>query len=276
MTTSAPHADAPDLAAIKGRQQATWASGDYSAVAARIPLVAELLVDSADLAAGSRVLDVATGSGNAALAAARSGCEVVGLDYVPSLLERARVRAQAEGFEIEYVEGDAEALPFADASFDAVLSVFGVMFAPDQALAAAELVRACRPGGTIALSSWRPDGFIGSLFRTVAAHVPPPAGLSSPMHWGDEQRLGALLGDGVDLVATTERTHTFRYPSAEAFVDFFRAHYGPTLKAFAALDEAGRERLAADLVALVREHDRRGAGAVAVPATYLEAVAVRR
>ena len=167
----APEATTPDLAAIKARQQQTWAGGDYAAVASRIVLVAERLVDAADLQAGWHVLDVASGSGNAAIAAARLGCTAVGVDYVPALLERGRRRAAAEGLTSIMVEGDAEALPFADESFDAVISVFGVMFAPDQARAAAELVRVCRPGGTIALASWTPDGFIGELFRTVAAHV---------------------------------------------------------------------------------------------------------
>src|SRR5688572_9910864 len=174
----------PDLAAIKARQQQTWATGDFSAVAARIVLVAERLVDTADLHAGWRVLDVATGSGNAAIAAARLGCEAVGVDYVPALLERGRERAAVEGLDVELLEGDAESLPFEDASFDAVTSVFGSMFAPDHAQAAAELLRVTRPGGTIALASWTPSGFIGELFRTVGGHVPPPAGVQSPMLWG--------------------------------------------------------------------------------------------
>ncbi len=171
-------ATAPDLGAIKQRQQQTWASGDFHEVAARIVLVAEQLCDTADLHAGWRVLDVATGSGNAAIAAARLGCTAVGVDYVPSLLERGRERAAAEGLAVELLEGDAEALPFPDASFDAVTSVFGTMFAPDHAKAAAELLRVCRPGGTIALASWTPDGFIGEMFRTIGRpHVPPPAGV---------------------------------------------------------------------------------------------------
>ena len=239
-------------------------------------LVAEQLVDSADLHAGWRVLDVATGSGNAAIAAARLGCEVVGVDYVPALLDRGRLRAAAEGLDVALLEGDAEALPFPDRSFDAVTSVFGSMFAPDHQRAASELLRVCRPGGTIALASWTPEGFIGQLFRTVAAHVPPPAGVQSPMLWGKEAHLRELFGDGIESLELAERTFTFRFRSAEEFVDFFRTWYGPTLKAFAAVDGAeARQALEDDLVALARRFDRLGGvDAIAIPATYTEAVAV--
>ena len=226
----------PDLAAVKERQQQAWASGDFAVVASRIVLVAEHLCDTADLQAGWRVLDVATGSGNAAIAAARHGSTAVGVDYVPALLERGRMRAEAEGLAVALLEGDAEALPFPDGSFDAVTSVFGSMFAPDHARAAAELLRVCRPGGTIALASWTPDGFIGELFRTVGAHVPPPAGVQSPMLWGTEAHLRTLFGDRIASLEIEERTFTFRFRSAQEFVDFFRTWYGPTLKAFAALD----------------------------------------
>ena len=212
----------PDLPAVKQRQQQAWASGDYHAVAARIMVVAERLVDTADLHAGWRVLDVATGSGNAAIAAARLGVASVGVDYVPSLLERARVRAAAEGLTVDLVEGDAEALPFEDASFDAVTSVFGSMFAPDHERVAAELLRVTRPGGTIALASWTPDGFLGDFFRTMAAHVPPPAGVRSPMLWGTESHLRDLFGDGIASLDAVERTFTFRFRSAMEFVSFFR------------------------------------------------------
>ena len=265
-----------DLEALKQRQQQTWASGDFSVVAARIVIVAEQLCDAADLHAGWRVLDVATGSGNAAIAAARLGCKAVGIDYVPALLERGRRRADAEGLSVELLEGDAEALPFPDASFDAVTSVFGSMFAPDHARTAAELLRVCRPGGTIALASWTPTGFIGELFRTVAAHVPPPAGVQSPLLWGTEAHLRELFGDGVDSLEVTERTFTFRFTSAEDFATFFRLWYGPTVKAFAALDGPAQQALEQDLIELANRSDRLGAEAIAMPATYLEAVATAR
>lgn len=267
---------APDLEAIKARQQRTWASGDYSAVAARIPLISERLCDAADLRAGWRVLDVAGGSGNTALAAARLGCEVVTLDYVPALLERARERADAERLEITTVEGDAEALPFPDASFDAVISAVGVMFAPDHARTAAEMLRVCRPGGTLAMANWTPDGFIGGLFSTTGGYVPPPAGVTPPPLWGTEDHVRGLMGDGMRDMRATRRTFTFRAPSPEAFVDFFRTHYGPTHMAFAALDENDRDGLESALTALVRRHDLLdGGGAVACPADYLEVIATR-
>ena len=268
---------ATDLGAIKGRQQQTWASGDYSAIAARIVLVAEHLCDTADLRAGWHVLDVATGSGNAAIAAARHGCDVVGIDYVPSLLERGRARAEAEGLPVELLEGDAEALPFAERTFDAVVSVFGSMFAPDHARTASEMLRVTRPGGTIALASWTPEGFIGQLFRTVASHVPPPAGVQSPLLWGTEAHLRELFGDGLAALSVTERDFTFRFRSPEEFVEFFRTRYGPTLKAFAALaDDDARAVLEHDLVELVRRFDRLEGDAVAIPSTYTEAIAITR
>ena len=269
-------ATTPDLGAIKQRQQQTWASGDFHQVAAQIVLVAEQLCDTADLHAGWRVLDVATGSGNAAIAAARFGCTAVGIDYVPALLERGRERAAAEGLAVELLEGDAEELPFPDASFDAITSVFGTMFAPDHAKTATELLRVCRPGGTIALASWTPDGFIGEMFRTIGAHVPPPAGLRSPLLWGTEAHLRELFGDGIASLEVAERTFTFRYRSAEDFVEFFRLWYGPTLKAFAALEGTARDALEDDLVALARRFDRLGSDATAIPATYTETVVVTR
>jgi len=275
--TSTLNTPTTDLAAVKQRQQQTWASGDYSAIAARIVLVAEQLCDTADLRAGWHVLDVATGSGNAAIAAARHGCDVVGIDYVPSLLERGRARAEAEGLPVALLEGDAEALPFADRTFDAVVSVFGSMFAPDHARTAAEMLRVTRSGGTIALASWTPEGFIGQLFRTVAAHVPPPAGVQSPLLWGTEAHLRELFGEGITSLEVTERTFTFRFRSPEDFVEFFRTRYGPTLKAFAALaDDEARATLERDLVELVRRFDRLDGDAVAIPSGYTEAIALTR
>jgi SAM-dependent methyltransferase len=269
-------ATTPDLTAVKRKQQETWASADYSAVAATIPVISELLADAADIRAGSRILDVAGGSGNTALAAARCGADVVSLDYVPSLLERSRERAASEGLSYETVVGDAEDMPFGDGEFDGVISAVGVMFAPDHERAAAELLRVCRPGGTIAIASWAPDGFIGDLFRTTAAHVPPPAGVQPPGLWGKEDHVRGLFGDGVSELRARRRTYTFRARSAEGFVDFFREKYGPTHKAFAALDDAGQAALYGDLVALVERSNRITDGAaVAIPAVYLEVVATR-
>ena len=262
------------LDTVKERQQAAWASGDYSAVATLIVPVAERLVDLADLQAGSRVLDVATGSGNAALAAARLQCEVVGIDYVDSLLDRGRERAAAERLTVDLRAGDAEELAFPDASFDAVLSVFGSMFTPDHEQTAREIARVTRPGGTIALASWTPDGFLGALFRTVGQFAPPPAGVRSPMLWGTAEHLAELFGTTVRWTHTVE-TFTFRFPSAEAFVEYFADYYGPTLKAIAAAGDRADE-LTGALTALVGGWSRlESDGPVAVPATYLASVGRR-
>jgi len=265
-------ATSTDLSSIKSRQQQTWASGDYTAVASRIVLVSELLAETADLHAGWRVLDVACGNGNATLAAARSGTTAVGVDYVPALLESARERAAAEGLDAEFREGDAEALPFGADEFDASLSVFGAMFAPDHRRTAAELVRVTRPGGRIALAAWTPGGFIGQMFRVVSNYVPPPAGVSSPVLWGTEQHLAELFGDHVSETRSTERVSTFRFSSADQYVAYFRRWYGPTLKAFDALGATDQRNLAADLTALALEHDVHGSGDVAIRSTYLETV----
>ena len=264
-----------DLTEVKRRQQAMWASGDFHAVAALIQPVAEELVDALDPVAGWRVLDVACGSGNAAIAAARAGAVAVGVDYVPALLERGRRRVKAEGLPVELLEGDAEAIPFRDASFDAAVSVFGSMFAPDHEQAATELARVVRPGGRIGLATWTPNGFIGEMLKTVASHVPPAPGIGSPNLWGTEAYLRALFGPTVEAVVARDRTFTFRFRSAEAFVDFFRASYGPTLKAFEAVGTGGEEALRHDLIALVRRHSRTIAGPVAIPATWLQTIAVR-
>jgi len=266
----------PDLAAIKVRQQATWASGDYHMIGTQIQIVSELLVEALDVHSTERVLDVATGSGNAALAAARRGCTVVGLDYVPSLLERARRRADAEGLEIDYVVGDAEALPYGDGSFDVVSSVFGAMFAPNQEAAAAELARVTRPGGRIGLVAHTPDGFIGQLFRTNARHVPPPAGLRSPIQWGTEGRLGELFGESIADLEAEKRHYVFRDRSPRHYIEYWRRFYGPTLKAFEAVGEAGEAALEADLLDLIARFNRAGDGTMAVPSEYLEVVITTR
>jgi len=273
MTTS--ETAAPDLTQLKNRQQQMWASGDFHAVATLIQPVADTLCEAVDLQAGWRVLDVACGSGNAAIAAARSDCDVIGIDYVPALLARGRRRADAEGLTVLLFEADAEAIPFPDGSFDAVLSVYGAMFAPNHDQAAAELTRVCRAGGRIGLATWTPDGFIGELLKVVAAHVPPPPGVASPILWGTEPYLRELLGDAIDSLACTERTFTWRFRSAEAFVEHFRAFYGPTLKAFEAVGDAGRDALFADIVELVRRFAGTDTGPVAIPATWLETVAIR-
>jgi len=267
---------APDFAAIKQRQQATWASGDYHMVGTQILIVSELLIEALDLRSTERVLDVATGSGNAALAAARRGCQVVGIDYVPALLERARRRAECEGLEAEFVEGDAEALPFEDDSFDVVSSVFGAMFAPNQEQTASELARVCRSGGRIGLVAHTPEGFIGQLFKTNAKHVPPPPGLRSPVQWGTEDRLHELFGDSVTEIRSEKRHYVFRYRSPETYLEYWRRYYGPTMKAFEAVGEAGTQALESDLSELVAKFNRADDGTMVVPSEYLETVAVKR
>jgi ubiquinone/menaquinone biosynthesis C-methylase UbiE len=272
--TSAPAA-APDLAAIKAKQRATWGSADFALIGTTLQLVGETLCEAADVAAGERVLDVACGNGNAALAAARRFAVVTGVDYVPACLEHARARAAADGVELTVREGDAEALPFADGTFDVVLSTFGVMFAPDQPRAARELARVCRSGGRIALASWTPDGFVGHLLRAVGKHVPPPAGLTSPAAWGTARRLDELFAGEVRDVATAQRSYAFRYRSAAHFVEVFRTHYGPVHRAFAALPPDGQAALERDLVALLDGANTARDGSLCVPAAYLEAVLFR-
>ena len=262
------------LDGLKAKQQKTWASGDYGAVAALIHPIAEELVQAADLSAGTTVLDVAAGTGNAALAAARCGCQVTASDYVTGLLDRARARAEAEHLPLTCEVADAENLPYPDGHFDAVLSVVGAMFAPDQERTAAELARVCRSGGTIAMANWAPDGFIGELFRTVGRRVPPPPGIRGPVEWGSEGRVRELFADRVHTVRAVPRTFVFRFTSAEAFADFFREHYGPTLKAFEALGPDG-DPLHKDIVELVARYNTATDGTVKVPSAYLQVVATR-
>jgi ubiquinone/menaquinone biosynthesis C-methylase UbiE len=266
----------PDLIAVKSRQQATWSAGDYAVIGTTLQITGELLCEAVDLRAGQRVLDVAAGNGNATLAAARRWADVTSTDYVAALLEQGRARAAAEHLPVTFQEADAENLPFAAGSFDVVLSVFGVMFTPNQERAAQELLRVCRSGGTIGLANWTPESFIGNVFRTIGKHVPPPAGVKSPALWGTEGRLRELFGDGIADLKITPRYFVFRYRSAQHWIDVFRTYYGPVLKAFAALDVAGQAALAADLAELLERFNRGGAETLTVPSEYLEVVATKR
>ncbi len=264
-----------DLAALKTRQQAAWASGDYAVIGTTLQLVGEQLAEACDIGWDQRVLDVAAGNGNATLAAARRGAQVTSTDYVAALLDRGAERLAADRLGATMRVADAEALPFDDGTFDTVLSTFGVMFAPDQVKAAAELVRVCRPGGRIGLANWTPDGFIGRLFKTMSRHLPPAAGALPPSNWGDEAKLRELLGAGVGAIVIERRHFNFRYRSAAHFVEVFRQWYGPVHKAFAALPEDSRAALERDLVALLDEMNTAGPHALTVPSAYLEIVATR-
>ena len=258
-----------DLSVIKGRQREMWAAGDYAAVATPLVIVSELLCEAADLRAGSKVLDVATGSGNTALGAARRRCEVTGVDYVASLLERARERAAVERLDIRFEDGDAEALPYPDGSFDAVLSTFGVMFAPDQERAARELLRVCRPAGRIALTNWTPEGFVGQWFQVTARYAPPPPGVKPPLHWGTEAGLRALFERDMRI---ERRDYVMRYRSPQHWLDYFRSNFGPTRQTFESLDAEGRKGFAADLIALAQRFNRSGDDTFVGPGEYLEVV----
>ncbi|MGZ3327573.1 MAG: class I SAM-dependent methyltransferase [Xanthobacteraceae bacterium] len=266
----------PDLAALKARQQGAWSSGDYAVVGITLQIVGEELCETLDLRSGQKVLDVAAGNGNATLAAARRWCEVVSTDYVPSLLERGRSRAAADGLSIQFREADAEALPFADASFDAVVSTFGVMFTPDQDKAAAELARVTKRGGKIGLANWTPEGFIGQLFKTLGKYLPPPAGAKSPALWGTEARIKEMFGASAASIKAERRNFNFRYRSPEHFLEIFKNYYGPTLKAFAALDAANQQGLTNDLLALIGRMNRAEDGTMVVPSEYLEVVITKR
>ena len=238
-------ASAPDLGAVKTKQQAAWSSGDYAVVGTTLQIVGEELCEALDLRSGQKVLDVAAGNGNVSLAAARRWCKVVSTDYVPALLERGRARAAAEGLTIEFREADAEALPFADGSFDVVVSTFGVMFTPHQDRAAAELVRVCKPGGRIGLANWTPEGFIGQIFKTLGKYLPPAEGVRSPALWGTRDRLTEMFEPASVSIKTQPRYFNFRYREPEHFIDVFKTYYGPMLKAFAALDETSKSGYAA-------------------------------
>lgn len=262
-----------DYGAIKTRQQAAWSAGDYAVVGTTLQIVGESLCEALDLRSGSRVLDVAAGNGNATLAAARRWCDVTSTDYVPTLLESGRKRAEAEGHKVTFQEADAENLPFPDASFDVVLSTFGVMFTPDQQKAASEMARVCKPGGKIGLANWTPEGFIGQLFKTIGKYVPPAAGLKSPSLWGTQARLEELFG-ATAKVQTTSRNFNFRYTSPAHFVEVFRTWYGPMNKTFAALaaDADKQAAFQSDLLGLLEKGNRSQDKTLVLPSEYLEVV----
>jgi len=265
-----------DLAALKSRQHAAWSSGDYAVVGNTLQIVGETLCEAMDLAAGSTVLDVAAGNGMASLAAARRWCLVTSTDYVPSLLERGRARAVAEALPIDFQEADAENLPFGDCCFDAVISTFGVMFAPDQERAAAELLRVCARGGRIGLANWTPDSFIGEMFKTLGRHLPPSPGARSPMLWGTPEAIASMFGLGAAEIRTETRFFNFRYLSPGHFLNVFTTYYGPVLKAFGALDADRRDALKDELVAVIERRNRATDGTMIVPGNYLEIVVTKR
>lgn len=271
-----PKTAAPDYTAIKQRQQTVWASGDYAVVGTRLQIVGELLAEAIDLRADERVLDVAAGNGHMTLAAARRFAKVTATDYVPELLDKARARAIADGLEADYRVADAENLPFADGEFDVAVSTFGVMFAPDQTRAASEMLRVVRPGGRIGMANWTPQGFIGQLFKVQSAYVPPPPGVTSPVKWGDEAYIQQLFGLYARDIRCERRDYNFRFRSAEHWLQVFRDYYGPTLKAFAALDEAGRRSLESDIIALLNRLNIGGPDSLVVPSEYLEIVITKR
>ncbi|MDH4192469.1 MAG: methyltransferase domain-containing protein [Betaproteobacteria bacterium] len=271
-----PSQAAVDLAAVKGKQQAAWSAGDYAVVGTTLQIVGESLCEALDLRPGARVLDVAAGNGNATLAAARRWADVTSTDYVPSLLERGRVRAGAEGLPVKFEQADAEKLQYADASFDVVMSTFGVMFTPDQEKAAAEMARVCKPGGKIGLANWTPSSLVGELFKLIGRYLPPPAGVKPPSLWGTEERLRELFSDRLDSIAVERKEFVFRYRSAAHFLDIFRTYYGPVQKAFGALDADRQESLATDLKALAERFNRATDGALVAPGQYLEVVCVTR
>ncbi|MBW3507326.1 class I SAM-dependent methyltransferase [Janthinobacterium sp. NKUCC06_STL] len=275
-TIPSPQGGAPDYAAIKQRQQAGWASGDFAVIGVTLQPVGESLAEAADIRAGEDVIDIAAGNGNATLAAARRFARVVSTDYVPALLDKGRARAEAEGLAVTFRVADAEALPFADASFDAALSTFGVMFAPDHRRAASEMLRVLRPGGRIGMANWTPDGFVGQLFKTIGKYVPPPAGVVSPARWGEEAYVRDLFGRGAEQVHGQGKVFNFRYASAQHWLQVFRDFYGPVHKAFAALDAPGAGALEQELLAMLERLNTAGAHSLVVPGEYLEVIVSKR
>jgi ubiquinone/menaquinone biosynthesis C-methylase UbiE len=271
-----PSTAAPDFSTIKARQQATWASGDFAVIGTTLQIVGEALAEAADIRAGERVLDVAAGNGNASLAAARRFARVTSTDYVPALLEKGAERARAEGLRVDFEVADAEALPFGNGRFDAVLSTFGAMFTPDHQRPADEMLRVVRNGGRIGLANWTPEGFIGQLFKVIGRQLPPPAGLDSPALWGTEPHIVRLFGRQAADIRCTRRMFNFRYESAAHWLRIFRDYYGPIHKAFAALDDAGRRELEAGITELLERSNVAGRSSLVVPGEYLEVIVVKQ
>ena len=267
---------APDLKALKNKQQIAWSSGDYAVVGTTLQIVGEQLAEAMDLRSGQKVLDIAAGNGNVTLAAARRWCDVTSTDYVEALLDRGRKRAEAEGLAVVFQKADAEDLPFTDGSFDAVTSTFGGMFSPDQSRTAAEMRRVCRSGGRIGLANWTPDGFIGQMFKTIGKQLPPPAGMKSPALWGTWEWIEKAFRADAAALAAEPRHFMFRYRTPEHFLDVFRRYYGPMLKAFDALDTRGRAALSRDIIELIGNFNRATDGTMVVPGEYLEVVVTRR
>jgi SAM-dependent methyltransferase len=261
----------PDFSALKARQQSAWASGDYAVIGTTLQIVGESLAEACDLRFDERVLDVAAGNGNASLAAARRGCDVTSTDYVATLLERGALRAKAEGLDMKFEVADVEALPYKDSRFDAVISTFGVMFAPDHARSAAEMARVCRGKGRIGLANWTPESMVGQMFKIIGRHLPPPPGVQSPALWGTESHLKSLFGSKAKIVAT-ERKFNFRYRSAAHFIEVFRTWYGPVHKAFAALPAEKGAELNQELTDLLTSRNTAGLESLVVPSEYLEVV----
>jgi ubiquinone/menaquinone biosynthesis C-methylase UbiE len=266
----------PDFGAIKKKQHASWSSGDYAVIGTTLQIVGESLAEAMDLRAGQKVLDVAAGNGNVTLAAARRWCDVTSTDYVESLLDRGRARAQVEGLSVRFQVADAEDLPFKDESFNAVLSTFGAMFSPDQGRTAQEMLRVCKSGGRLGLANWTPDGFIGQMFKTIGKHLPPPAGVKSPALWGTREWIERTFGGEVSSLTTELRQFAFRYRSAQHFLEIFRTYYGPVLKAFETLDTRARKSLADDIVDLIGRLNAAGDGTMVVPSEYLQVVMTKR
>jgi SAM-dependent methyltransferase len=265
-----------ELSALKTKLRATWIAGDFGQIARYYATQAEDFIKRLDLKPGMKVLDVASGTGNLAIPAAKTGAAVTGVDIAPNLVEQARENAKAEGVNAKFDEGDAEALPYEDASFDAVVTMFGAMFAPRPDLVASELKRVCRPGGVIAMANWTPSGFIGQMFKTTSAHVPPPPGMTSPVLWGVEETVRERFGEGISKLDTRLQKITWEFPFSPAqIVEHFRLYYGPTQKAFGALDEEKQAALREDLEQLWATHNQATDGTTKVEADYLEVIATR-